>query len=418
MKTVKSFLTYLCLIISITTIAQNYNDVVEPDNFKTIILRPLEPNNYAPIIKLNESFIFSFDDLKASQQDYYYKIEHFTYDWKPSELSSREYIKGYDEDRFRYFENSLNTIQFYTHYSVTFPNRNTRILISGNYKISVLNDDDEILFTRRFVIYEPKVDVGVTVHRSRDISTINEQQSVQFIINHPSLLINNPKQEIKTVLMQNNDWNNAITNLQPQYYRGNQMIYKYTDKMNFWAGNEFYNFDSKVLRSPTVNIARVETGGDVFNTVLYTNVERIYQPYTYYPDINGAFVIRNTEGQNPTIDADYTLVKFSLEALEDMTGKKVYVYGSFNNWKLNESNQMIYNPETRLYEADILLKQGFYNYQYVTVDENTQLNKHEISGSFYQTENEYSVLVYYHKFGSRYDSVIGYGQGNSENIQN
>lgn len=414
----RSIYIIIFLLVFQISFSQESEDIIEPENFKTIILRPTKSNNYAPIIKLNESFIFSFDDLDASQQEYYYKIEHFTYDWQPSELSTREFIKGYDEDRFRSFENSINTLQFYTHYTVTFPNRNTRILISGNYKISVFNDDDEILFTRRFVIYEPSVDVGVSVHRSRDISTTNEQQSVQFIINHPNLLINNPKLEIKTVLMQNNDWNTAITNLEPQFFRGTQMIYKYTDKMNFWAGNEFYNFDSKVLRSPSVNIARVESGDKLYHTVLYTNVERIDQPYTFYPDINGGFVVRNAEGDNPNLDADYTLVKFTLESLEDLAGKKIYVNGSFNNWRNDASNELIYNNETKLYEVDILLKQGFYNYQYITIDENGTQSNHDIDGSFYQTENEYSVLVYYHKFGARYDTIIGYGQGNSENIQN
>lgn len=414
----KQFTYLFLLFFTISVFSQENDDVIEPDFIKTIVLKSSNANNYVPIIPLGGSFIFSFDDLKAEQLDYFYKIEHYTYDWKPSGLSDREFINGYEEDRFRSFENSFNTLQFFTHYTVTFPNKNTRITKSGNYKISVLNDDDEVVFTRRFVLYESKVDVGVSVHRSRDIEYISEKQSVQFIINHPNLLINNPKEEIKTVLLQNNDWNTAIDNLEPQFYRGSQMLYKYTDKMNFWAGNEFHYFDSKSVRSSTVTIARVDSGPDLFHTILYTNAERNHLPYTLYPDINGNFVIRNENSDNDALDSDYTWVYFTLESLEDIGNKKIYVNGSFNNWRNDASNELIYNPETRLYEAKILLKQGFYNYQYVTVDKNGNNSNHDIDGSFFQTENDYSVLVYYKKFGSRYDSVIGFGQGNSEKIQN
>ncbi|MFT4684062.1 MAG: hypothetical protein ACI863_000662 [Flavobacteriales bacterium] len=414
----KYFSFLLFIIFFQSSFSQENTDVFESENFKTILLKSSRSNNYSSIIKLNESFTFSFDDLEATQEDYYYKIDHYTYDWKPSGLSSREFIDGYEEDRIRNFENSFNTLQFFTHYSVNFPNRNTKITISGNYKISILNDENQILFTRKFIIYEPKVDVGVTVHRSRDVLTTREAQSVQFIINHPSLLIDNPKEEIKTVLLQNNNWNTAITNLEPQYFRGAQMIYRYTDKMNFWSGNEFHFFDSKALRNSTVNIARVESGRELYHTYLYTDEERIDKPYTNYPDINGNFVVRNVNSENSSLDADYTWVHFSLECLEDLDGKKIYVNGNFNNWKNNNSNEIVYNSDSHLYEARILMKQGFYNYQYSTVDENNNYRNYDIDGSFYQTENDYSVLVYYHKFGSRYDSVIGFGRGNSENIQN
>jgi len=413
------YISYLLtLFFTVSVFSQENKEVIEPDYIKTIVLKSTSANSFSPIIPLRKSFMLSFDDLNAEQKDYYYKIEHCTYDWNLSDLSSREYIDGYEEDRIQNNENSFNTLQFFTHYSVIFPNRDTRITKSGNYKISIMDEDDKVIFTRRFVLYESRVDVGVSIHRSRDISVINEKQSVQFVINHPNLLINNPKEEIKTVLLQNNDWNTAITNLTPQFYRGSQMLYKYTNKMNFWAGNEFHYFDSKSVRNSTVTIARVDSGSELYHTMLYTNEERIDRPYTNYPDVNGNFIVRNVHSDNDALDADYTWVFFTLESLEDIGTKKIYVNGRFNNWRNEEANEMIYNSETRLYEAQILLKQGFYNYQYVTVDENGNGSNHDIDGSFYQTENDYSVLVYYHKFGSRYDSVIGFGQGNSEKIQN
>lgn len=413
----KHFYILIFLLTFQPIFSQESQDIVEPEHIRTVSIRSTNSNDFGTIIRLGQSFLVSFDDLEADQKDYYYKIEHFNFEWEPSGISDREFIAGYDEDRIRNFENSFNTLQFYTHYSVTFPNKNTKIISSGNYKVSILNDDEEVVFTRRFIIYEPKVDVGVSVHRSRDISESSTKQTVQFSINHPNLLINNPKQEIKTVLLQNNDWNTAITDLKPQYFRGRQMLYKYIDKTNFWAGNEFHNFDSKSVRNSTMTIARVNSGPKLYHTILYTNQERIDKPYTFYPDINGAYVVRNIQGENDAIESDYTWVFFSLESLENLDEKKVYVNGAFNNWRVDPSSEMIYNKDNGLYEGQFLFKQGFYNYQYITVDQNNVISNHDIDGSFYQTENEYSVLVYYKKFGSRYDSVIGYGKGNSENMQ-
>ena len=195
-------------------------------------------------------------------------------------------------------------------------------------------------------------------------------------------------------------------------------MYKYNKETSFWAGNEFLYFDSKDIRSSTLNIASAELGRELYHTYLYTNEERINLPYTLFPDVNGNFIIRTINGLNSNTDADYSWVHFSLKTLQNLEGKELYVSGNFNNWQLNEENKLNYNTETNLYEVTLLLKQGFYNYQYLTKAENEILNNHNIDGSFYQTENDYTVLVYYTKFGSRYTQVIGVGFGNSKKINN
>tara|TARA_R110001583_G_scaffold177176_2_gene332198 strand:- start:19271 stop:20512 length:1242 start_codon:yes stop_codon:yes gene_type:complete len=400
-----------------TQIGYSQSEITEPDYIKTIVFTPTSANSYVPIIKLGEKLRLTFDDLNADEHDYTYKIEHCTTDWNLSDLSEFEYINGYAEDRIRDYENSFNTLQLYTNYTLSLPNEDTEIKISGNYKLAVLNEDGDVIFKRRFVVYEPKVTVGVSIYKSRDISTINTKQSVEFIINHPNYRINNPGEEIKPVILQNNNWQTAITGLKPQFYRGTQLLYKYNKETSFWGGNEFLYFDSKDIRSSTLNIANVELGKELYETYLYTNEERIDEPYTLFPDVNGNFIIRTLNGNNNT-DADYSWVHFSLNCLENLEGKDIYVHGNFNNWQLNESNKLTYNQNLGLYEAKILLKQGFYNYQYVTKNQKGILSNYDIDGSHYQTENEYTVLVYYKEFGSRYTKVIGVGFGNSEKINN
>jgi len=391
---------------------------VEPENIKTIILKPFKTNTYTPIIRLGEKIQLTFDDLNADEHTYTYKIDHCDFDWNISNLSESEFVNGYSEDRIRDYENSFNTLQPFTNYKVTIPNENTEIKISGNYVISILNEDEELVFKRAFVVFEPKVTVGVAMYRSRDIAKIDTQQAAEFTINNSNFRINNPSEEILPVILQNNNWQTAIAGLKPQFFRGTQLLYKYNKETSFWAGNEFLYFDSKSIRNSTLNIAKVELGTDLYNTYLYTNEERIDKPYTLFPDVNGNFIIRTLQGENPNTDSDYSWVHFSLSCLENLEGKEIYVHGKFNNWQLNDMNKLKYNASTGLYECKILLKQGFYNYQYVTKNKQGIISNYDIDGSFYETENDYTVLVYFKKFGSRYTEVIGVGYGNSEKINN
>ncbi|MCF6181319.1 DUF5103 domain-containing protein [Lutibacter sp.] len=414
-----NILKIICFFTTIlmTFFGYSQNIVLESNYIKTVILKPNSTNSYAPILKLGDKLMLSFDDLNADETEYYYKIEHCTYNWNISNLNSSEYIDGFDKDRIRDYENSFNTLQPYTHYQVHFPNEYTRIKISGNYLISVLNEDEEVIFQRKFILFQPKVIVGVYIHKSRDVATIETKQSVEFVINHPNLIFNNASEEIKPVILQNDNWQFSITNLKPQFYRGTQLLYKYDKETSFWAGNEFLYFDSKSIRNSNLHIVKSELGKQLYHTYLYPNEPRVNEPYTLYPDIDGNFIIRTLDGENPNTDADYSWVHFSLK-MPKLKNESVYVNGNFNNWKLNATNKLVYNEILQQYEVAILLKQGFYNYEYVTLNKNNQISNHEISGSHYQTENNYTVLVYYKKFGSRYTQVIGVGYGNSEKLTN
>ncbi len=401
--------------------SQESIEIQEPTYIKSVQLRPARANAYLPIIKLGERIVLHFDDLEGDEKYYEYKVEHCTYDWQISNIASSVYSDGFTSDNIREFENSFNTFQNYTHYSLSIPNSNFRLKISGNYLLSVLNEDEEIVFTRKFVVYQPKVAVGVTVHKARRIESINTKQNVEFIINHPDLLINNPSKEIKVAIYQNNDWNTLVTDIEPQFFRGTQLIYKYGDKTTFWGNNEFLFFDSKDVRSATNNVRRVYLD-DLFQTRLYADASRINNPYTFYPDINGNFVVRTINVEDVRLEAEYTNVHFFYELNEtdfnpEVSGD-IYVYGNFNNWQLTNENKLTFNSKTGFYETNILLKQGFYNYTYVSVDSDNFLDLHTLEGSHFQTENEYNVLVYYRKFGSRYDQAIGFGAGSSVNLQN
>ena len=389
---------------------------VNAQNIKSVQLRPLQENNFSAIVPLGTILELSFDDLDSDSKDYQYRIEHMTHNWQKSRLLSSQFINGFDENSIIDVTNSFNTFQNYTHYSVKIPNVNSVITKSGNYLVSVLNDDDEVVFSRKFVLYENAATIGVTVSRSRNTKTINTQQTVEFTVNHPNLRINNPSQEVNVVLLKNKNWNEKITNLQPTFFQQNQLKYTYSNKTNFYGGNEYLNFDSKFIRNKSLNVVKIEMK-DIFHHYLYPYTYNSNRKYTYNPDINGQYVIRTLSASESSTEADYAMMHFRLYADEPFLDKDIHIYGAFNDFKIDEESKLMYNFEDKSYQGQILLKQGFYNYTFATVDEDNIIDTNEVNGSFFQTENEYTVITYYKPFGGLYDRIIGIGTGYYNNNQ-
>ncbi len=396
--------TFLSLLFSLLGV------IINAQNIKSVQLRQLEDNNFSTIVPLGTVLELSFDDLDADSKDYAYRIEHMTHDWKKSRLLSSQFIDGFDENTIIDVTNSFNTFQSYTHYAVRIPNVNTVITKSGNYLLSVLNDDDKVIFTRKFVLYENAATIGVNVIRSRNAKTVNTQQTVEFTVNHPKLRINNPSQEVNVVILKNENWNEKITNIQPTFFRQNQLKYTYANKTNFWGGNEYLNFDSKLIRNRSLNVVKIEMK-DIFHHYLYPYNYNPSLTYRFNPDINGQFVIRTLEGNDPNTEADYAMMHFTLYADEPFVDKEVHVYGAFNNFIIDEETKLEYDFEDSSYKAAILLKQGFYNYTFATIDNYGNVNTNDVNGTFFQTENQYTVITYFKPFGGLYDRVVGVGTG-------
>lgn len=391
---------------------------IEPFHIRTIQFRGGTQQSELPIIRLGERLQLSFDDINGDEADYYYKITHHNFDWTESDLSTGEFLDGFDDVRIETYENSLNTLQIYSNYTLTIPNRETRAIEkSGNYLISLYDDDGGLIFTRKFMVMENDVKVAVEIKRSRDLKYINTKQSVHFTVDSPNLLLINPKESVKALVLQNSNLKSAITDLKPQYTIGSELIYRYDKESSFWAGNEFQYFDSKELRGANNSIRRVELT-DVYEHYLYTRLSRAEVPYTYYPDINGNFVVRSFRAEKQNIEAEYVRMNFALNYYEDIGDKEIHIYGNFNNWCIDESTYIRYDEVSDSYRNSRLFKQGFYNYRFVLVDRDGSIDEAAIGGSFWQTENDYTVLVYYRGPGERFDRIIGYGKSNSNVITN
>ncbi len=404
------------LLFTASLSAQVQIEVNPPSNIKSIIFKGPTEDQF-PVVRLGERITLEFDDILANEQDYYYKIVYCNYDWTPSDLLKSQFLTGMDNQRIIDYENSYTTLQPYSNYRLSIPNNNVRLKVSGNYVLEVYNSSSELQFSRRFVVYQNLVTVGATVKRSRDFDFLNEKQTVQFKINSAGFQLVNPKKEVKIAIIQNHYWPTARYNIKPQFTIGSELVYKYDEETSFYGGNEFLNFDTKDLRAPSAVISSIELL-DIYNHYLFPNRYRFEDPYTYFPDVNGDFVIRTLQGEDVSREAEYTNIHFKLPYTESLGLDDVYVFGKYNNYALNEENKMVYNETTGDMEVAIKLKQGFYNYKYVIKDAEEVVHLNTISGNFHFTENNYLILVYYRNFGDMYDSIIGIGTTNSRDITN
>ncbi|EAR00748.1 hypothetical protein FB2170_16726 [Maribacter sp. HTCC2170] len=404
------------LLFASTGLSQVQEEVNPPEHIKSVIFKG-EKEDQFPIVEIGEPIFLEFDDLLANEQDYYYKIVHCDYDWSPSRLLKSQYLSGIDNQRILDYENSYSTLQSYSNYKLTIPNSNVRLKVSGNYLLEIYNSSYELQFSRKFVVYKDLVKVGGIIKRSRDFEYLNEKQVVQFNINAGNFRLVNPKKEVKVALLQNYHWPTAVFNIKPQFTLGSELVYKYDKETSFFGGNEYLNFDTKDLRAPSSAISHIEIG-ELYNHYLFSNRIRANRPYTYFPDINGDFVVRTLQGTDVSREAEYTNVHFSLPYSDAIGLDDVYVYGKHNNYAFTNENKMIYNEKNGMMEGTVKMKQGFYNYKYVIQRGSEQIDLNTISGNFHFTENTYTILVYYRNFGDLYDSIIGVGSANSQNISN
>jgi hypothetical protein len=370
-----------------------------------------------PIIDLNDNtpLLFSFDDLANNPKNLNYVIVLCDADWMPSRLSYSEYLDGFYQNPIMDYRASFNTHISYVHYSLQIPNENIKVKLPGNYILLVYEDnEDNPLIIKRFVAVDQKVDININVKRPTLPRYQNNYQEVDFTISYGNFPIENPYQNIKTVVVKNNQWKFALTDLKPVFVRDNELVYNDAYKNLFLGGNEYRSFDIKSLKYQSANIQSIEPRYDAYYVRLKPDKPRNNISYLSSEDLNGKYLIQNQEGTNADYDAEYVhvLLTFPMEA--PLVDGDIYVYGGFSDFNCYDDYKMTYNLERNAYELDMLVKQGYYNYQYVYVPKkSTEVDERYFEGSFYETENNYVVYVYYRPFGSRYDRLIGVTVANS-----
>ena len=402
----KSSITILLFLL---IFSKNYSQFHKlPENIFSVKIKG--SNQDYPVFNLSDKIFFSFDDLNTKKSSFYYKINHYDFEWKPSKILKSEYIDGYDDNLIESFDNSYNTLIDHTNYQISIPNKDLKLKISGNYSISIHSEKGDFLFEKKFSVLNKMISTNIKIKKSSDLEKIDSHQNIDISVRCDNCnKFNGNSSDLKLVVIKNNNLNNFRVIEKPDYFLNNTLIYR---DISFEGGNEFLNFDSSKINSTNVKVYKTELN-DFYEIYLRTDIDRTDSFYQYNPDINGSFVI-NKNFNNPEIENDYSLVKFSFKPDRIDKKNRVFIIGEFNDYKITNKYELKLN--NNIYKGEFKFKQGFYNYKYLSLETGGRIKKY--SGNFWETQNIYIALLYHKKLTEKYYKLISISETSSVNIKN
>jgi hypothetical protein len=395
----------------------NYRDAVQ-----TVLLYADGNQNKEPMVPLDNPgyrLTLSFDLLGDEGQPLNYTFIHCTQDWVPSALQRNQYVNGFDYGRIDDFQYSRNTLIDYVHYRLSFPEEDMMPRLSGNYLLIVYGDDlseGEIYFTRRFMVLDERVDLQVTVPRyCDDLSLSNTHQQLDILLSMPDMMASNVQQYGNLTIRQNGRWDNAAIGLKPSFVYPDHLTYEHQPQTVFEAGNQFRRLNFSDFYFESENIARIYQTDDYYVVDYAVCEPKARKPYVTYEDIHGErYIYIANEGRETDTEADYAWVNLFLRWPDPLDQEDLYVIGALNDWRFDDRNRMEYQPQLGGYLCQLLLKQGYYNFQFVTADRDTgSVTTERTEGNFWETENLYRVYFYYYNALKGYDELIGYTTQNA-----
>ena len=361
--------------------------------------------------------VLKFDELTEDANQYSYTLIHCDANWNESYIQQIDYLSGFSDNPVNDYAMSFNTTVKFVNYQIQIPNEECAPKFSGNYALVVYagNNREDLVLIQRFYVLEPLVRIEGLVKKATFDPYMGDNQEVDFKIYHEQLRLLNPMQDIQVVVMQNRRWDNAIVNLKPLFIRENMLDYDYNKENVFPGGNEFRYFDLRTIRHPGENVQDIQFFRPVYHATLMDDQIRSNKKYFFYKEMNGQFVIESQDRiTDPDTECDYAFVHFFLPLPNPLVGGSVNVFGALTGWNANQSNQMKWNFEQAGYDLTLMLKHGYYNYQYVYVpDGSKKADSSNLEGSHFETENEYQIFAYFHDISSRYDRLVGFLNINS-----
>ena len=411
MRPLRFLIFMLCLWLSVAGRAQR-NRILNPD---IASLQVVAGNNWLsmPVIDLGEGVPvnIAFDDLTHEYRRYAYKVEHCNADWSTSgDLFVSDYIDGFNADNvIEHVEQSINTNVLYTHYRFQIPNERCKLKMSGNYRVTIYdaNDDDKAVAECCFMVVEPRMGIKLSVDANTDKGINSRWQQVAMEVKYGGgLSVTDVQRQIYTVVMQNGRWDNAVVNAKPQFVMGDGLRWSHNAQLVFEAGNEYRKFEMLDVRQANMGVEKIDWDGEAYHAYLWPDEPRC--SYVFDEDANGAFYIRNGDNRENNSTSEYIHVHFTLRS--PRLAGDVFVNGVWTNDQLSAPYKMQFDEGAQCYRLSLLLKQGYYSYQYVWQQSNGQIATVPSEGSFYQTENRYQALVYYRKMGERADRLVGFAE--------
>lgn len=408
-------LTLILLTAVLTVLAAESREDTMTGRFderiRTLRVSP-DGNPYGPpvlVIGSQDRLVFSFDELAEDRSYFRYRIIHCTADWRRSDLIGSEYLPGFNEAPVDDYELSRSTTVHYVNYRIVIPNDEMAPLISGNYLLQVYREDnpERTVAQWRFMVSEQTAPVSATLTSRTDRDYNDRHQQLQLTVDTESLDGIDIFNDLIVVVSQNGRCDNEVALRHPLRLSGKKAIYEHQPELIFEAGNEYRRFETVSVNNPSMRVAGVTYFEPYYHHILETDASRADAPYSYDEDQDGRFVVREYNSTESDVEADYTVVHFSLDYPET-PGMMIFVDGDLTDRRFDDSALMKYNRETGRYETAMLLKQGAYNYQYLAVPPGARRGYTSyIEGDKYQTVNRYTVRVYIREPHARYDRLVG-----------
>lgn len=344
-----------------------------------------------------------WDQMSHDYKRYRYHIDHCDWDWQPTDgIFESDFLEGLNDQLIEDYEKSFNTTQIYTHYRLRLPSRDIKLRLSGNYRVRIYEEDEEDspVLEARFCIYEREAGIVAQLSSNTDVDFNDRHQQMTLSVGFGALNVFNPEREMKVIVMQNRRWDSRVEGLVPNVRKQNGIEFTHNRQLIFPAGNEYHRFEILDVHRTATGVDRIDWFEPYYHATLFPAT--IDHAYSYVEDQNGVYVVRSSDNYDDWTTAEYVVVHFFLETPR-LPGGDVYVSGQWSGQTFNPDCKMEYDEVHQYYHAAVLLKQGYYSYEYIQQDGLTQ----RTMGSFFETENEYQVLVYYRQQGARYDRLVG-----------
>ena len=370
-----------------------------------------------PLVDMMGRLTLSFDVIDGEGEVLNYTFIHCSHDWQPTDLQRMQYASGFESDRLDDYAFSRNTLIEYVNYQLTFPREDMMPLISGNYLLIVYGDDfNDLYFTRRFMVVDEKAQVNATVPRYPDDLTLTDtHQQLNVRVNVSNYLTGNTQQYSHLTIRQNGRWDNAAVGLKPTYVYPDYISFEHHPQTVFEATNQYIRFNTSNFYFQSENLAHIRQTDESFEIDIITCESRARMAYSSYEDIHGEkYVYVENENLDNSTEADYCRVNFFYKSEIPLTHEDIYIMGALNDWRFDESNKMTYDYKLRGYTCSMVLKQGYYNFMFVTIDRSTYEIKTDLTmGNHWETNNVYKLYFYFYNALKGYDELIGYSLVNS-----
>lgn len=420
----KSIILTTLLLYVAGLFAQSFDLPCGNINYKpqvqTVLLYADDNQLNDPVVPLEDMMgrlTLSFDIIDSEGEVLNYTFIHCTHDWQPTDIQRIQYASGYESDRLDDYAFSRNTLIEYVNYQLKFPREEMMPLISGNYLLIVYGDDlDDLYFTRRFMVVNEKAHVGAIVPRYPDDLTLTDtHQQLNVKVNMNNYLTGNTQQYSYLTIRQNGRWDNAAEGLKPTYVYPDYISFEHHPQTVFEATNQFRRFNTSNFYFQSENLAHIRQTDESFEIDIATCESRARMAYTSFEDIHGEkYVYVEDENLDNATEADYCRVNFFYKSEAPLTHEDLYIMGALNDWCFNESNKMAYDYRLHGYTCSMVLKQGYYNFMFVTLDRQTHEIKTDMTaGNHWETNNVYKLYFYFFNALKGYDELVGYSTVNS-----